>query len=321
MTEREAGETIDAVGETIDVDRVPVPRSAGSSSGAVVEYREPPPPANPFDANPDVFKQQIQVRGENYQSLVGWLVDNLVVGEDIVQTHFVKREKCEHGGPWPRGNCAPSIAPAHWSDPDISKKGAEKICGLLGLGTRFVGMSDFRRAALAGREIRDVVIDCELYTASGTAISQGTGASSVEEAGSLNNALKKAAKRAHLDAVKRCVGLSGLATELKRRLPPIDPDEAARAARQERARQQASGGNARWSTGRLPEKCPIGKHKGKPWRDVPSGSLEWIVANVTDKPDIREAASRELKRRAEEAFDDQNEAHEIDPDFNDDIPF
>src|SRR5690606_3210692 len=61
MTEREAGETIDAVGETIDVDRVPVPRSAGSSSGAVVEYREPPPPANPFDANPDVFKQQIQV--------------------------------------------------------------------------------------------------------------------------------------------------------------------------------------------------------------------------------------------------------------------
>lgn len=294
------GETIEASGETIDVDALPAAPS--SSSGAVVEYREPPPPANPFDADPEAFKRQIAARGENYQALVGWLVDNLVVGEDIVQTHVVRRDDCEHGGPGPRGNCSPTVAPWHWSDPDISKKGAEKVCGLLGLGTRFLGMSDFRRAALRGMEIRDVVIDCELYTAGGAVLSQGTGACSVDEVkGNLNNALKKAAKRAHVDAVKRCAGLSGLATELKRRMPAVDPDAAARSARQERARQQASGGRAKWATGQLPETCPIGRHKGKRWRDIPTGSLEWFVANLTDKPDIVEAATRELKRRAEEA--------------------
>lgn len=294
------------IGEVIDADGEPLELEASAPRGdarAVAEYREPATPANPFDVDPGAFKRQIAARGENYQALVGWLVGNMVVGEDLVQTHFVKREDCDLGGPAPRGNCTPSVAPWHWSDPDISKKGAEKICGLLGLGTRFLGMSDFRRAALKGIEIRDVVIDCELYAANGAVLSQGTGACSLGEVkGNLNNALKKAAKRAHVDAVKRCAGLSGLATEIKARMPPVDPEAAARVARTERAAAHAQrGGPSRFATGRALARCPIGKHKGKAWRDIPTGSLEWMVHNLTDKPDIVEAAAKEIERRARDA--------------------
>jgi hypothetical protein len=289
-------------GTTIDVEASSRSAEAPERGKAVAEYREPAVPANPFDVEPAAFQRQITQRGENYQALVGWLVGNMVEGEDVVSVHVTKRDDCQFGGPAPRGNCSAAVCPWHWSDPDLSKKGAEKICGLLGLGTRFLGMSDFQRAALKGMPIEHVIIDCELYAANGSALSQGTGACSLSEVkGNLNAAMKKACKRAHVDAVKRCAGLSGLATEIKKRNPPVDPEAAAAAARNASASSRARGENKPYATGRTPDVCPIGKHKGALWRDVPSNYLEWVVRELTGKPDLVEAASKELARRRGEA--------------------
>jgi len=48
---------------------------------------------------------------------------------------------------------------------------------------------------------------------------------------------------------------------------------------------------------------PVGKHKGEPWDAVPLDYLEWVVANLTDKPEIVERARRQLDARLES--DDQ----------------
>lgn len=300
-------------------------------------YREAGPPASPFDMQPAAFQQQIAQRGQNYRSLVDWLVENMVAGEDVVQVHVVKRDRCNAGGPPPRGSCTPTVTPGHWSAPDLSKKGAEKICGLLGLGTRFLGMDDFRRAALKGLTIEHVIIDCELYSSGRDAISQGTGACSlVETDGNLNAAMKRAAKRAHVDAVKRCAGLSGLATEIKQRMGPVDPDRAsvqAETARQH-ARQEAgpAGRVGRWATGAKLKVCPIGKHEGREWCEIPTDYLEWAVKQWADKPDLVTAAAAELKARRRNPPPDASSSTHAQPPpssdpypdeapFDDDIPF
>lgn len=265
-------------------------------------YQEPPASSHPLDADPARFATQIKQRGENYGALVGWLCEHMVVGEDMVQVHVVRRDTCD-----PRkSGCTPSVNPFHWSDPSLSKRGAEKVCGLLGIGVRFLGMEDFRRMALKGVKIEDVIIDCELYNGSGQAISQGTGACSLAELPaaqqSINNALKKACKRAHVDAVLRVAGLSGIATEIKRRMPPLDLDRAqqglppkAEPAPNDRAEVAGRG----YDTGVRLTHCPMGKHKGKPWREVPSDYLEWIVRELQDKKDLVKAAAGELQKRRE----------------------
>lgn len=259
------------------------------------------PPASPFDADPKAFALAVQQRGENYQHLVSWLIEHMVQGEDVIQVHVVKWDKCDYRGAPPYGSCGPTICAQHWSDPDLSKKGAEKVCGLLGLGSRFLGMEDFRHAALKGVKLEHIVVDCEIFNDRGV-LSQGTGACSLDEVkGNLNAAMKKAVKRAHVDAVKRCAGLSGLATEIKKRMPPPDLDAAQRAAASRRPAGAYTGGakaDGRWSTGAVLEVMPFGeKHKGKRWREIPTDYLEWILRDMADKPDLVKAAAAELSKR------------------------
>lgn len=284
---------------------------APAAGQELAEYREPPPSSNPFDADPAKFAVQVAQRGQNYEALITWLCGHMVLGEDIVQVHFVGRQKCSHNGP---PNCTPSINPHHWSDPDLSKKGAEKICGLLGLATRFLGMEDFRRMALNGTKIQDVIIDCEIFGASGVAIGQGTGACNISEVSdSLNNALKRACKRAHVDAVKRIAGLSGIATEMKRRMPAVDLDRAERGQAQRTPPGTPAGEKPEvkqaYNTGAALTHCPLGKWKGKPWREVESDYLEWIVRELKDKPDLLKAAAGELKKRRGASASDSGSTH------------
>lgn len=264
---------------------------------AVEAYR-PAVPAHPLDTDPAAFRQQLEVRSQNYRHLVAWLVDNLEPS-DISQVHVTKRSACEHNGP---PYCTPDRLPYHWSDPDLSRSGVEKVCGLIGLGARFVGMQDFRHKALQNEPISLVVIDCELYmTADGPAVSQGTGACSVEEIhdGNVNTALKRACKRAQADALKRCAGLSGLQAELIARFGTKDGQKGAKPKKASERPQQTS---RRWDTGAELTHCPIGKAwKNRPWTELETKDLEWIVANVQDKPDIHRAAARELSKRQDAA--------------------
>lgn len=315
-------------GEIIDVE----PSEPTERRQAVAEYREPQVPAHPLDADPAHFQVQLQRRGDNYATLVAWLVDTLDPVRDVARVHFVKRDKCRDGGP---PSCTVTTNPGHWSEPDLSRSGVEKVCGLLGLMPRFLGMQDFRRMALKGSAIAEVIIDCELVSsADGPAISQGTGACNVSEVqGSVNNAMKRACKRAHADALKRTAGLSGLATELARRMAPPDPEQTASRAQdaQTRARHTGEGGG-RWNTGATLTHCPIGVHKDKPWRELPTQYLEWATGpkGWHDKPDLLRAAAEELTKRRDAAGSDSTHtqpppASDSRPPeeeyFDDDIPF
>lgn len=314
-------------GEVIDGQATPV-----GEQRSVTEYR---PPANPLDADPQQFAVSIQQRGQNYATLINWLVENMVVGEDLVQVHFVKKDKCDRHGPRPYGDCTPTTHPHHWSDPDLSKSGAEKVCGLLGLGARFLGMEDFRRMALKGVKIQDVICTCEIFGTSREAMSEGTGACNVDEVGgNLNRAMKTAEKRAHIDAVKRLGGLSGIATAIKKRMQPLDLDRAQRGQRQPNAPRPAAGDEKprqMYNTGAVLTHCPISKnYKGKPWRECPSDFLEWIVRECADKPDLVKAAAGELAKRKQGSDSTHTRPpppsqgsppYPVDPDFNDDIPF
>lgn len=56
----------------------------------------------------------------------------------------------------------------------------------------------------------------------------------------------------------------------------------------------------RWSNGHaLLPRCPLFKHKGKKWEDVPFDYLDWIVNKPNDVPaDVKANARLELKKRA-----------------------
>lgn len=49
----------------------------------------------------------------------------------------------------------------------------------------------------------------------------------------------------------------------------------------------------------IDEFFPVGKHKGKPWDQVPLDYLEWCVGNLTDKPDIIARCKQQIDARSE----------------------
>lgn len=57
----------------------------------------------------------------------------------------------------------------------------------------------------------------------------------------------------------------------------------------------------RWSNGHaLLPRCPLFKHKGKEWKDVPTEYLDWIVNKPNEVgPDVRANARLHLKARAQ----------------------
>lgn len=310
-------------GEVIDVEPAEL---SPPQSNAVQAYTPPPAPANVLDADPTQFKVAVQRRSDNYSMLISWLCSNMAVGVDMVQVHFIGKSKCRHQGP---PHCTPALEPGHWSAPDLSKRGAERVCGLLGLTAVFEGIDAYKRASLKGVAIKDILLECRLYKGD-MEMSHGSGAASCEENyGDLNKTLKMAEKRAHIDAVKRCAGLSGLATEFARLNPPVDPQAAARRAGTQIRTEQHQGGNNRFATGAKLTHVPIGKNKGKAWRELSTAALEWYVQRCTDMPDIIRAAADELsKRQAPSAPQTQHapqppdpSTQKVDPEFDDDIPF
>lgn len=54
----------------------------------------------------------------------------------------------------------------------------------------------------------------------------------------------------------------------------------------------------RWSKGpALLPRCPIGEHRGKPWADVPTGFLRWMLDKDSMDRNLKANAKHELKRR------------------------
>lgn len=242
---------------------------------------------NPLDAEPVAFKKQLESRQENYDNLKMHLFGVLVPGKDFLKIHVTKN--CDN-----KYTCT---KPLHFSDWMLSASGADKIRTILGLSVHYPDLKDYKRAALKGYPIEDVILDAQILGHSDQVISHGVGACSRSEFNtrSLNSTIKRAAKRARVDAVTRLPAVSAL----------FEDDFLEQVAR----RAKKTGGSTtasrtqqvknKWDTGARLEVCPIGRDiKGKAWRDIPTDALKWLIANVNDKPDITRAAAEELTKRS-----------------------
>ena len=182
-----------------------VPPPAGK--GAEVRVLAPHPvSASPLDLPAEVFRAGLDRRKENRAALMEWIRAALVEGVDYGRIHVVSKDKCKAGK-----HCT---NPAHFSKPSLFKPGAEKICGMLGVGVHFPTLHDYEQAALHGVELHNVIIRCEIRDAAGHVVADGVGARSLkQDYGDINKALKMAEKSAHIDATLRMAGLSEVFTQ------------------------------------------------------------------------------------------------------------
>jgi hypothetical protein len=167
----------------------PAPAGQGAEVRALAPH---PVSASPLDLPAEVFRAGLDRRKENRAALMAWIRSALVEGVDYgrIQTK--------------RGLSKPSL----W------KPGAEKICGMLGVGVHFPTLHDYEQAALHGVELHNVIIRCEIRDAAGHVIADGVGARSLkQDYGDINKALKMAEKSAHIDATLRMAGLSEVFTQ------------------------------------------------------------------------------------------------------------
>ena len=182
-----------------------VPALAGK--GAEVRALAPHPvSASPLDLPAEVFRAGLDRRKENRAALMEWIRAALVEGVDYGRIHVVSKDKCRAGK-----HCTNA---AHFSKPSLFKPGAEKICGMLGVGVHFPTLHDYEQAALHGVELHNVIIRCEIRDAAGHVVADGVGARSLkQDYGDINKALKMAEKSAHIDATLRMAGLSEVFTQ------------------------------------------------------------------------------------------------------------
>jgi hypothetical protein len=181
--------------------------TAPTGQGAEVRALAPHPvSASPLDLPAEVFRAGLDRRKENRAALMEWIRAALVEGVDYGRIHVVSKDKCKAGK-----HCT---NPAHFSKPSLFKPGAEKICGMLGVGVHFPTLHDYEQAALHGVELHNVIIRCEIRDAAGHVVADGVGARSLkQDYGDINKALKMAEKSAHIDATLRMAGLSEVFTQ------------------------------------------------------------------------------------------------------------
>lgn len=162
--------------------------------------------ANPLDVSPEAFRGALSRRGENRKALMVWVRESLVSGVDFGRIHVVSKSKCSAGN-----QC---INPHHFSKDCLFKPGAEKIAGMLGVTPTFPTLHKYEDAALAGVELKQIILRCHMVDGSGRIVADGIGARSLEQDyGDINKSLKMCAKSAHIDATLRMAGLSEVFTQ------------------------------------------------------------------------------------------------------------
>ena len=277
----------DIEGEIIDEEPEALPAVASEKANQVTLF-------NPLDAEPVQFSRALVSRSENYDALALHLRGILVAGKDFGRIHIAKRgtgrNQCE--APW---SCSYEQNPHHWTPQTLFSQGGDKALGLLGLGVSYPDDEDYRRAALKGMVIKDVIIKAFIDNGRGQVISEGMGAASrSQENDDLNRTIKKAIKRARMDAVLRLPAISALFEDDF--LEELEREQATKKNSTSRRQQQV---NNRFDTGALLTEWPLkGKLAGQKFAGMDAGALQWILDNFADKPDIHKAAERVMAERA-----------------------
>lgn len=274
-----------------DVDQQFIPGTLDETVAPISAHLPSLPGMSPVAPALDAkrFRQALEHRSHNRKLLIDWIAENLVDGTDYGRIHFIKKSECPDG--------AQCTNPFHWSKPSLWKPGAEKICGMLGWTVTFPNLDDYTRMTRAGRPIASIVFRCVLVDGFGRVVGEGIGARQIEkDGGDLNKALKMAKKSAHIDATLVAAGLSEIFTQDTG--DDGDPEDGKPAADQYVPNAQRGTGNLGGAKLNLETHCTIGTEwRGRKWEEVDGGFLNWIVDHITDKPDLRARAQKELERR------------------------
>jgi hypothetical protein len=162
--------------------------------------------ANPLDISPEAFRGALARRGQNRKALMEWVRSSLVEGIDYGKIHVVGWKKCQLGN-----DCK---NPAHYSKDCLFKPGSEKIAGMLGVTPTFPTLAKYEEAALAGIELKQIILRCHMLDGANRIVADGIGARSLaQDYDDLNKALKMCAKSAMIDATLRMAGLSEVFTQ------------------------------------------------------------------------------------------------------------
>lgn len=243
----------------------------------VVEPTALVPSANPLDISPEAFSGALARRGTNRKALMDWVRSSLVPGVDYGRIHVVSKSKCPHGNA--------CTIPGHFSKDCLFKPGSEKIAGMLGVTPTFPTLNKYEDSALAGVELKQIILRCHMVDASGRIVADGIGGRSLDtDYGDLNKSLKMCAKSAMIDATLRMAGLSEVFTQdldqmqLDGKLAGGDKDEKPKPHKGD-------------------DLVPCGKHKGKKWSEVFEDYLHWAVGAEKAPADLKSGSQKELDRR------------------------
>ena len=244
---------------------------------------------NPLDAPPLLFARKLEERQNNYDQLQVHLQGILVPGKDFGKIHINK--DCQD-----KWHCTD---PYHYTGYELFAPGADKILGILNLAPHYPDLKDYKRAALKGYPIEDAIVDCQILSHTEQVISEGVGACSRSEptikARNLNSTIKRACKRARLDAVKRLPTVSAL-FEDEAWLAEIEREAANNRPNSASARAQTV--NQKWNTGAHLETWPKGGQlSGQRFADMQDSALDWVLRKCQNEPDIFNAAKREYDKR------------------------
>ena len=147
---------------------------------------------NPLDIPTQEFQAGLERRKANRRVLMDWIKSALIKDHDYGSIQI---------------NGRPSKA-------SLFKPVAVKIFGMLGIIPTFPNLHRYEEMALAGKEVKTIILKCELTTSDGRVIASGIGARPVgQDNGDINKALKMASKSAHIDATLRAAGLSEIFTQ------------------------------------------------------------------------------------------------------------
>ncbi len=171
-------------------------------------------PTNPLDMVPADFQSAMLIRLQNRELLVNEIKSRLKEGIDFLTLPVWKKDK------------RTSKFAETQSKPFLSKAGAEKITGMLGLIATFPGIEKYQDLSFSGQEFDTLIIICRLITPTGIIVGEGIGArvkqqdwvkanekTNTPEYRDLNKACKMAMKAAHIDATLRAAGMSEVFTQ------------------------------------------------------------------------------------------------------------
>jgi hypothetical protein len=98
------------------------------------------PSQSPMDLPVERFISALNRRETNRKAIIKRIAGNLVMGTDFSRIHVVGKEKCSMAKEGLVHQCHNH---RHWSKPSLWKPGAEQICGMLGLISRFPNLGEY----------------------------------------------------------------------------------------------------------------------------------------------------------------------------------